>query len=131
MRNLEAEFLVGKIEGIGGFLRLIIIEREDSKGQQVLLAQQLDKYSKTAPDCFQSDLLLKLYSEGNSKPLWTHLSVLHNIRHLFFFLNTSHKSTYNFAVIESNYFFYLLHLTERKNYFLYKTFLQIAKVTIS
>lgn len=35
MRILNIEFLVGKIAGID-FLRQIIIEKDDSKGQQVL-----------------------------------------------------------------------------------------------
>lgn len=114
------------------FLRQIIIEKEDSKGQQVLpLAQQLDKYFKTTPDWFQSNLLLKMYSEGNSKPPWIHLSVLHNFHHLIF-PNILCKSTCNFVVIESNYFFtYSIWHREKCQCFLYKNFLHAAKVTTS
>lgn len=113
------------------FLRQIIIEKEDSKDQQVLpLAQHLDKYFKTTPDWFQSNLLLKMYSEGNAKPPWIHLPVLHNFHNLIF-PNILHKSTCSFAVIESNSFFtYSIWHREKCQCFFYKN-LHRAKVTTS
>lgn len=101
MRILKVEFLVGKIAGID-FWDILSQKRKTQKVSKFYPLRKLDKYFRTIPEWFQSNLLLKMHSEGNSKPPWVHRSVLHNFHHLIF-PNMLHKPTYNFAVIESKH----------------------------